>query len=109
MGGNKRLEIQKGVITFSDKGRCDKGENVQRNTGSQEGMPKKRISRSYGYSFLKCCSDQIEWGMKTGISRLFYKCFITISGITGAFMSNLFKGWWPYCGNDLTMWARLVS
>lgn len=32
MGGNKRLEIQKGVITFSDKGRYDKGENVQRNT-----------------------------------------------------------------------------
>lgn len=60
MGGNKRLEIQKGVITFSDKRRCDKGENVQRNTGSQEGMPKKRISRSYGYTFLKCCRDQVE-------------------------------------------------
>lgn len=47
MDRNKDLKFRKESSLYSNKGRCDK-ENVQRNTGSQEGMPKKIISRSWG-------------------------------------------------------------
>lgn len=59
MGGNKRLEIQESSLLVI-KADMTKERMFKEIPGSQEGMPKKRISRSYGYTFLKCCSDQIE-------------------------------------------------
>lgn len=67
MDRNKGLEFRKESSLYSNTGRSAKEENVQRNRGGQEDIPKKECQGEVREKpFLKCCGDQREWGMKIG-------------------------------------------